>query len=293
MPTFVTPGHLIGTEEGFMRGHGTTLQNGKLYATVAGTVEKINKLICVQPLKSRYLGEIGQVIIGRIVEVGQKRWKVDIGGRQDANLLLSSINLPGGIQRRKQAEDELAMRKFFGEGEIVCAEVQMIHQDGSISLHTRNYKYGKLCTGTLVSVSPALIRRSRTYFHQIASSTAANAEEESGIELIIGVNGAVWIGKARPLALLQSADESMNTEDMHQIYANELEPISDEMRIKIAALCNCVEVLQQEFVYISKETIWSAYCITQDLALLPHEILPKAKQIVALLPKEKKPDTKQ
>lgn len=27
-----------------------------------------------------------------------KRWKVDINGRQDAILLLSSISLPGGVQ---------------------------------------------------------------------------------------------------------------------------------------------------------------------------------------------------
>jgi exosome complex component RRP4 len=288
MPTFVTPGHLISTEEGFMRGHGTILQDGKLYATVAGTVEKINKLICVQPLKSRFLGEIGQVVIGRIVEVGQKRWKVDIGARQDSNLLLSSINLPGGIQRRKQAEDELAMRKFFGEGEIVCAEVQMIHQDGSISLHTRNYKYGKLCTGTLISVSPALIRRSRTYFHQIGTE-----EDDSAIELIIGVNGAIWIGKARPLALLQSADESMNTEDMHQIYANHVEPLSDEMRIKIAAFCNCVQVLQEEFVYISKESICLAYSIAEQLALLPHEILSNANKIVTLITEQHQAEMKE
>ena len=36
--------------------------------------------------------------MGRIIELGPKRWKVDIKGRQDAVLLLSSINLPGGIQ---------------------------------------------------------------------------------------------------------------------------------------------------------------------------------------------------
>lgn len=27
-----------------------------------------------------------------------KRWKVDANARQDANLLLSSVSLPGGVQ---------------------------------------------------------------------------------------------------------------------------------------------------------------------------------------------------
>ena len=56
----VTPGWLISTEEGFIRGHGTVLVNDSLYATVAGVVEKINKLVCVTPLKSGYLGDIEQ-----------------------------------------------------------------------------------------------------------------------------------------------------------------------------------------------------------------------------------------
>jgi exosome complex component RRP4 len=37
------------------------------------------------------------VVVGRILELGQKRWKVDIKARQDAVLMLSSINLPGGM----------------------------------------------------------------------------------------------------------------------------------------------------------------------------------------------------
>lgn len=37
-------------------------------------------------------------MIGRITEVQSKRWKVDAGGRQDAMLMLGSVNLPGGVQ---------------------------------------------------------------------------------------------------------------------------------------------------------------------------------------------------
>ena len=39
---------------------------------------------------SRYNGEIGDVVVGRVVEVQQKRWKVDIQSRLDGVLLLSS-----------------------------------------------------------------------------------------------------------------------------------------------------------------------------------------------------------
>ncbi len=36
--------------------------------------------------------------MGRITEVGQKRWKVDVNSKQEGVLQLASINLPGGVQ---------------------------------------------------------------------------------------------------------------------------------------------------------------------------------------------------
>lgn len=67
-----------------------------LKASVAGTVERVNQLICVRPIKCRYMGEIGDVVVGRITEVQQKRWKVETNSRLDSVLLISSVNLPGG-----------------------------------------------------------------------------------------------------------------------------------------------------------------------------------------------------
>ena len=42
--------------------------------------------------------------------------------------MLSSINLPGGEQRRRTAEDQLNMRQFYIEHDLVSAEVQAFFQ---------------------------------------------------------------------------------------------------------------------------------------------------------------------
>lgn len=181
-PELYTPGQDIGPETGLLRGHGTYQDNGRIKATVAGILEHVNKLIMVRPLKSRYTGEIGDVVVGRITEIQQKRWKVDANGRLDAVLLLSSVNLPGGELRRRSVEDERMMRLYLSEGDLISAEVQNVFTEGTLSLHTRNLKYGKLSQGVLVTVPPPLIKRSKTHFHTIC-----------GISLIIGTNGYVWV----------------------------------------------------------------------------------------------------
>ena len=55
-------------------------------------MERINKLITVRAAKMRYNGEVGDIIVGRVVEVQQKLWKVDCGTRLHANLNLAAVS---------------------------------------------------------------------------------------------------------------------------------------------------------------------------------------------------------
>lgn len=51
------------------RGHGTQAVGDRLVATACGVVERVNKLVTVRSLRSRYGAEVGGVVVGRIVEV--------------------------------------------------------------------------------------------------------------------------------------------------------------------------------------------------------------------------------
>lgn len=217
----VSPGDIITRDLGYMRGHGTYMDQEVLFASVAGVVERVNKLISVTPVKTRYNGEIGDVVVGRIVEVQQKRWKVDIMSRLDAVLMLSSVNLPGGELRRRSAEDELTMRRYLEEGDLISAEVQNIFNDGSLSLHTRSLKYGKLGQGCLVNVSPSLIKRRKTHFHQFPF----------GASIILGNNGFVWIS------------QTLSDEETSGGFAQNLEVVPSAEREVMARLRNVVLAL--------------------------------------------------
>ena len=104
-----------------------------------------SRLVYVKPLKARYHPEVGDVVVGRIVSVENKKWRVDVNAAHYANLLLTAINLPGGEQRRRSEEDKLHMREFYTENVLLSGEVQSIGSyDGSANMHTRNFKYGKV-----------------------------------------------------------------------------------------------------------------------------------------------------
>lgn len=172
-----------------------------------------------------------------------------MNSRQDATLLLSSIHLPGAIQRRKSESDELQMRSFYGEGEIICAEVQSIFHDGGLGVHTRNLNYGKLVTGELLCVQTGLIRRSRSHFHVF----------EWGVEVILGVNGYVWVGKPR---------RSPDQQDLDAIYSSALDEVSPELRQAIARTRNCLVAMNLAMLPIDEEAIRRVYQAALSLLLV-------------------------
>eukprot|EP00035_Acanthoeca_spectabilis_P034300 m.28278 g.28278 ORF g.28278 m.28278 type:complete len:290 (-) comp6529_c0_seq1:900-1769(-) len=240
----VTPGDVITADAGYMRGHGTFQLGDELIASVAGVVHQVNKLICVRPLRSRYVPEIGDVVVGRITEVGQRRWKVDIHTRLDAVLMLSSVNLPGGQLRRKSASDELLMRHMFVEGEVISAEVQSIFQDGAPSLHTRSLKYGKLTMGSFVSVVPALVKRCKNHFHKLPC----------GVSVVLGNNGYIWVGVEKDTEG-QASDSGAAAMDSSPASAS----VGRGVREKIARVRNVILALASQGLAIFDTTIIYAY----------------------------------
>jgi len=64
---------VVSHNQGYMRDCGTYKEQDILFASVGGLVERVNKLISVTQVKTRY-------------------------SRLDAVLMLSSVNLPGGVE---------------------------------------------------------------------------------------------------------------------------------------------------------------------------------------------------
>ncbi|KAN0064358.1 Exosome complex component rrp4 [Thecaphora frezii] len=280
------PGEPLASSTLFMRGHGTSLTaTGQITSTVAGTLVLTNKLLSIPPVRTRYLPEIGDLVVGQVTSLSPKRWKVDIHSRSDASLQLSSINLPGGVQRRKLESDELQMRTFFKENDWVVAEVQSVFNDGTVGLHTRSLRYGKLRNGTVKKVEAGRVRRLKSHFGTV-SLPILGREGMVKLDVILGLNGYVWISKHVPFNLSKVEGEHQGMagtgtgRDVDAVYTDLNEDLDADTREAIARTAKVVEWLDRWCVPISDGAIQVAYQTWCHLDPDNAEPLDEVKQVV-------------
>ncbi|KAH6811096.1 ribosomal RNA processing 4 [Perilla frutescens var. frutescens] len=260
----------VNYEDAILKGHGTAEMDGRVVATLCGVVERVNKLVYVRPLRARYKPEIGDIIIGRVIEVAPKRWRLEINFSQDAVLMLSSMNLPDGIQRRRTAVDELNMRSIFEENDVICAEVRGFQHDGCLHLQARSQKYGKLKSGQLLTIPPYLVKRRKQHFHYL---------DEYGIDLILGCNGFIWVGehvevRDDMVEDLSDKSEQQNVKSWNTV-GDEVEETytPPDTRQNICRTANAIRVLSTLGVMVAVEVITEIVDLSTSMNLDVHEML--------------------
>lgn len=184
----VLPGDIVEENTaGIMCGNGVMVRDGMIIATVRGFVTKISQLLTITPMTSIYTPNVGDIVVGRISQVQQQRWRVQIGCAVLADLRLSSVDLADDrTMRRRTTADERNMRQYYDVGELVCAEVQQVMSDGGISLHTRPQYPRRLDNGVIVDVPSRLIKRVPLHITTVEV-------KNSKFTIIYGMNGTIWI----------------------------------------------------------------------------------------------------
>jgi len=242
------------------RGHDTYVgpSSSEIKATVAGTIQKTNKLLSVRPLRARYTPEIGDLIVGRIIEVQFKCWRVDVRAPVLASLPLSAINLPSGILRRRTKTNELKIRTLFSEGDILVAEMQSLHQYGSASLHTKSLTYGKLRNEVLMSVSDTtggggVVRAHRQVW------TIDTVYSGGQVDVILSVNGYIWISKhIEPVGgdtSIRRIEENVSS----TVYSSQNDEIEAETQREIARIRGVIQLLVEQGLRVDEDTVMKGY----------------------------------
>eukprot|EP00948_MAST-09A_sp_MAST-9A-sp1_P002707 g2707.t1 len=267
-PDLVVPGDYIPVDPDALCGHGTSMishnensdysmddANRTFVSNLGGRIKRVHKLVQVECPQQRYVGSVGDVIVGRIVSVGAKTWSVDVGGRQHAGLPLSSVILPGKVQRRKTKDDQLQMRSFFAEGDLISCEVQMIYRSGNLGIHTRSKKYGKLKHGQLIIVSHELIPKQRSHFITLQS----RGNNGYGLRIIMGRNGWIWVGSTQLVDGESNTSRGLSSMEGVKQQQQSLNPPTKinslSLRREVGLTVNCISLLSRCQREITEETI--------------------------------------
>ena len=303
----VVPGQVLAVSQRqdeasqFLRGHGTYVeavvpddndndndddppQDTRLVASTVGLVQRVNKLVSVQPLSERGAftgGQVGDLVVGRVTAVAATRWTVSLGGQAaDAALPLAGVYLPGGAQRMRTAQDARVMREFLKQGDLVAAE---IHKTGSgggggsttqgYQLHTRSSRYGKLENGCLVTVPAFLVPRRKQHVSTLPCASPDGSTVTS-VLIIFGCNGYLWMQRdvCGEDALPAGGPELVEWHQKQQA-THASTPYAPPDRQALSRLSNCVQILvtaKQACTVEHLERLYKASLVYESPARLLH-----------------------
>jgi len=193
LPTFferreiVTPGDLL-AEDDYVAGDNTYKEDGKIYATRVGLVEYEDRKVYVVALKAFYAPSVGDLVIGKVVEVGLGSWVIDIRAPYLAVLRASEVlNRPFKPQR-----DD--MPSILDVGDLVMAKIIAYDRTRAPLLSIREPELGKVKRGQIVEITPTKIPR----VIGRKGSMITMLKQETNCQIIVGQNGVILVSGGSP-----------------------------------------------------------------------------------------------
>jgi exosome complex component RRP4 len=186
--TLVTPGEVIAKGD-YKTGDNVYHRNDEIVSQVIGLVSIYKNNVSVTPLKEKYIPEVGDIVIGKVVETSLNSWVVDIGEPYPGILKASS-----SLNRRFNPTKDKT-REIFDVSDVLVAKIFSFDRtrDPLITLRKKHHSsgpyLGKLVGGRIINISPSkiprLIGRRGSMINMIKQYT--------NTRIIVGQNGRVWI----------------------------------------------------------------------------------------------------
>ncbi len=178
----VAPGELL-AEGDQLLGDNAYRIGIQIFSACMGILEVDGNRVFVVPLKGGYIPRVGDLVAGRIVDVGLSGWSVDIRAPYEAMLPASETPGPRGPRRRD-------LSSTYDVGDTVLAEVLAFDRTRDPLLTVKGPGLGKVATGRVVEISAAKIPR----LIGRKGSMISMLKRETGCQITVGQNGValVW-----------------------------------------------------------------------------------------------------
>ncbi len=175
----VLPGDLL--DPGTMKpGAGTYVHDGKIFAAMLGIKSVKSNFVNVIPLGGRYIPAPGDMVIGKVIDIGPSNWLVDINSPYPAPLHVNEV--PWRVEFGDTA-------RYLSVGDTLLAKVLSVDETKRVQVTMKEQGLRKLQGGQILEIShskvPRVIGKNGSMIQMIKNYT--------NCRIFIGQNGRIWV----------------------------------------------------------------------------------------------------
>ena len=178
----VIPGELL-AEGDYKSGKNTYQEENRIYSSLIGLANHIEKNVFVVAIKTGYMPVVGDLVIGKVIDMRLSGWIIDIKAPYNA-MLFTSDAFDRSFNARK---DE--MSDFLKVGDLIFAKVSAFDRTRDPILTIRDQGLGKVNRGHIIKITstkiPRLIGKKGSMVNMV--------KRETGCQITIGQNGLVLV----------------------------------------------------------------------------------------------------
>lgn len=183
----VIPGELL-AEGDYKSGKNTYQEENRVYSSLIGLANHIGKKVFVVAIKTGYMPIVGDLVIGKVIDMKLSGWIIDINAPY-SSILFTSDAFDRSFNARK---DE--MSDFLKVGDLIFAKVNAFDRTRDPILTIRDQGLGKVNRGCVIKIAstkiPRLIGRKGSMVNMV--------KRETGCQITIGQNGIVLVSGKNP-----------------------------------------------------------------------------------------------
>lgn len=178
----VVPGEEIVKGFDFLPGSGTYRDGDMIVAARLGLVTLESRAIKITPLSGKYLPKMGDIMIGRVIDVNINGWRIETNSAYSAMLTVKDAT-SAFIKRGAD------LTQFFQIGDYVVTKIINVTSQKLIDLTTKAPGLRRLAGGRIVHVNPFKVPR----IIGKQGSMVSIIKEATSTRVVVGQNGVIWV----------------------------------------------------------------------------------------------------
>ena len=176
----VVPGQVLADDGNVKPGMGAYRDGDRIVASTLGIKNVAGGYASVIPLGGQYIPRVGDVVIGRITDIGPSNWLVDINSPYPAPMHVNEV--PWHVEFGETSN-------FLKPGDAIIVKIARVTESKRVQVSMQGPGLRKLQGGQLTEVEHSKVPR----IIGTQGSMISVIKKYTGCRLVVGQNGLVWI----------------------------------------------------------------------------------------------------